>query len=276
MLFGCAAASLNLTGEQVPVGSAQACRISSNANVVLYDGIGTGTYSRQWEEKFWSWWANEDSRIVVSKLTGPELAPPCRLRDYSNVRLYVQPGGDAYEMQNSIRAGGRSNILGFLNNGGKYFGTCAGWFLASRSYVWQNASYAWPNVLGIFDKTVEGSLTTIANYEGNPPLRVTSIKTGSDSLNVVYYGGPTVGWTRTSPSLPRGWSSIAEFTAPRVNNCPAIVTRSNAVLTSPHLEAFEGIGVTTLSTQDRLANYQYRARQINALLGTNWRIPSTA
>lgn len=270
ILFG-AAASANL-------GDTQACSISPDTNVVRYDGVGTGKYSTQWEDHFWTWWGQANKEIKVAKVSGPNLATKagCRLGDHPNVKVYVQPGGDAYDMQDSIKAQGRENILDFMQQGGKYVGTCAGWYLASQSYIWQNQTYNWPNLLGLFEETVEGSITTIADYAGTPPYKLTPITTDVGTLNAIYYGGPTVGWVNTAPRLPSpAWKQIASFNAPHVVGDPAVVTKKDVLLFSTHFEAYEGVGVTTLTTKDRLANYQYRARQINALLNTNWTIPAT-
>lgn len=256
----------------------QACGISPDTNVVRYDGVGTGKYSKQWEDSFWTWWGQANKGIKVTTVSGPNLATKagCRLGDYPNLKVYVQPGGDAYDMQNSIKADGRDNILDFVGKGGKYIGTCAGWYLASKSYVWQNQTYNWPNLLGLFEETVEGSITTIADYAGTPPYAITPVTTDVGTLNAIYYGGPTVGWVNTPPGLPsKAWKQLASFNAPHVAGNPAAVSKENVLLFSTHFEAFEGVGVTTLTTKERLANYQYRARQINALLKTNWTIPST-
>jgi hypothetical protein len=42
-----------------------------------------------------------------------------------------------------------------------------------------------------------------------------------------------------------------------------------------HAEAYEGIKITGLSTEQRLRNYQYRARAINKATGLNWAIPTS-
>lgn len=255
-----------------------ACNIKSSTTIVLYDGVGTGTFSSRWENEFWTWWAGADPAVEWVTVSGPQLntGSGCKLSDYPNVKLYVQPGGDAYQMQDSIRTGGRGNIVDYLSGGGSYLGTCAGWFLAAEKYVWQGSSYQWPNVLGIFEGQVEGSITDIADYEGDPNYAATPIQLQEGgSLTSIYYGGPTMGWKSTPATLPSGWKAVAKFAANGApHGTPAAVQKGNMLLTSPHFEAHEAHGLVGFSTKDRLANYIWRAQQINALLGTSWAIPT--
>jgi hypothetical protein len=87
---------------------------------------------------------------------------------------------------------------------------------------WEGEYYSWPNVLGLYPSTVEGSIAAIADY---PAYANTSLAfaDGSPALNVVYYGGPTRGLAHTplaGPGLVLAAYSQKGLPAP---DMPAIV-----------------------------------------------------
>jgi glutamine amidotransferase-like uncharacterized protein len=167
------------------------------------------------------------------------------LADYPGLRVWVQPGGNAYEQQLSIGAAGKRQLLDFIGRAGTlYVGTCAGWFFASEGYVWQGEPYSWPHALKLFP-TTEGSLTEIADYDGDPGYGLTALSgpaagggPGRVALNAVYYGGPTRGWRDTPRDCPGtellGYDALAGA-LPAVVECEAGGGR--LLLYSAHLEA---------------------------------------
>ena len=89
--------------------------------------------------------------------------------------------------------------------------------------------------------------------------------------NAIYYGGPTIGLQHTSLA-----SLAGEKTASFVSidgELPAVIIYGNLLLTSVHLEAFEGDESTGLGTADRIENYRYLATLINRVARTNFAVP---
>jgi len=181
------------------------------------------------------------------------------------------PGGNAYQEQSSAGPDGKTNILNFISAGGLYVGTCAGYYYAADGYWWEadrpdGGEYKWPNTLGIFPE-VEGSISNIIDDEDQPGYKLTRIDNG---LHAIYWGGPTRGWRRTPSTVPG--TVLARF-ADVPGALPAAVhvndKDGNRLLFSAHFEAEEGVGIrnTGLTPAQTLANWQYRAQQINSALG---------
>jgi len=248
------------------------CPITSETDIVFYGETGwggVGTLSRSWVIHFLDWWKTQDPSINYVELDSGHVKGECDLDSFSNLKIYIQPGGDAYKMQNKLDSEGRQNILNLINSGKGYLGICAGWYYTANDYYWQGEYYNWPDMLDYYPTTVEGSITDIADYEGNPDHALTSLSTG---FNAIYYGGPTVGWHDTSLPAP----GVTEATFASISgNLPAIVKyNDNALLTSVHLEAFENDGIDYLTTEDRVENYKYLANLLNDVAGTNYYVPA--
>jgi len=177
-----------------------------------------------------------------------------------NIKLYIQPGGDAYEQQHNLGPEGRKNILDYLDNhNGLYLGICAGFFYSAASYYWQGILYNHPYLLGRFP-TLEGPITDIANW---PNYALTRLSNG---IEAIYYGGPTRGYRLTPADLP-GEVKATFVSVP--GNPPAVLTYRRMLLTSVHLEAYENEGVTGLSTAQRVENYRYLAHLIDEVAEMN-------
>ena len=198
---------------------------------------------------------------------------------------YVVPGGNAYTYTQVLGPEVKAKLRAFVEGGGLYIGTCAGWFYASTGYYWEYDTswpdagfWSYPSLLGIFMANVEGSITDIADEETKPHVfdghALTELSNGH---HAIYYGGPTLGWHRTSESaLPAGSVVLARYSNV-IAHPPAIVrvasniggrTENEAtriprmLLFSCHLEAYEGVGVTELTTVQREANYALRQKFI--------------
>lgn len=252
----------------------QVCPIDDDTTVVYYAGIGAAANCQRWERNFFDWWAAAEPRVKVQRLTAVNVKRGCTLTDYPNLRLYVQPGGNAYDQQRGIEASGKQNIKDFISSrGGAYLGTCAGWFYTASGYWWQGAKYDWADLLGL-QPTLEGSITSIRDYDASPGYTLTGINGGGGRS--LYWGGPTQGWNSTSGAT-KG-QTLLRFSDVG-GDLPAAVLDGNMLLTSVHLEAYEGnpsglpAGVPPLTEQERVANYRMRAEWINRATGAGWAIP---
>lgn len=243
------------------------CPIQEETNIVFYGETGrggVGTPSRSWMIHFLDWWQQQDSGINYAELDSGDVQGECDLTSFPNLKLYIQPGGDAYLQQKKLGQDGKNSIVQFLNSGGAYFGACAGWYYAATDYYWEGNYYSHPYLLRVY-KTVEGSIWEIADY---PDYRVTPL---SNNRNSIYYGGPTVGWKDTLAGNDGG---IADATFSAIGGeLPAVIKSDNMLLTSVHLEAYEDDGISGLSTADRVENYKYLANLINEVAGTTFYVP---
>ncbi len=248
-----------------------ACPIQSDTNIVVYGDTGTGgvgSLSKSWIAHFFDWWKTYDANIKYVFLDRNDVKTDCNLANYPNVKLYVQPGGNAYYQQNALGSTGRTKILSYLDSGRAYLGICAGAFYAANDYYWQGSYYNWPNLLKRFP-TVEGSITSIADYDANPGYALTSLDGGR--FNMIYYGGPTRGWRNTPLTFP-GEQKLTFTSIPR--NLPASIKNGKMLLMSTHAEAFENDGISGLTTADRIENYKWLANSINDAAGTGFYVPA--
>lgn len=248
------------------------CPIQSSTNVVIYVGSGATSDCQDWENKFWSWWKSGDSGINFLTLSAANVASDCTLTDFSNLKVYTQPGGNAYDQQNALKSSGKKNILNYINAGkGAYLGTCAGWFFASEGYWWQGTKYNWNNLLGKFP-TTEGSITNIWDDDKPPGYTITDVDGHQGRMQALYFGGPTRGWKNT----PKTWPGTTLLTFANIpNSLPAAVQDGNMLLFSVHLEAYRGHPSSNITDAQVLKNYQFRAEAINNVAGTSWKIPSS-
>ncbi|MBW2975229.1 hypothetical protein KY366_05920 [Candidatus Woesearchaeota archaeon] len=257
---------LSLASAAPPV---QACSIQEDTNIVFYGETGfggVGTLSRSWIIHFLDWWEAQDPSINYTELTDDDVRDDCDLDSFSNLKVYIQPGGNAYYQQNRLDTEGRQNILDFISAGKSYVGICAGFYYAAGDYYWQGEYYDWPDLLGAYP-TVEGSITDIADYDESPGYALTNV---SDGFDMIYYGGPTLGWKDTSSSYP-GTSLLEYENIP--GDLPAAIKNNAMLLMSVHAEAYENDGITGLSTEQRIENYKWFANAINDVAGTDFYVP---
>jgi len=252
--------------DMVSAAPSVTCPITSSTDFVYYTGSGASTLSQSWMNHFLTWWKQQDSTVDFQGLSAAQISA-CTLQNYPELDMYIQPGGDAYLQQKSIGTTGKAKINSFINNGGSYFGVCAGWYFASPSYYWQDSFYNHANLLGAYPMTIEGSIREVWDYDVNPGNAITTLSNGHNAL---YWGGPTVGYEYTSNPL-----GVVDTTF-TYRELPAVVKYNNMLLTSVHLEAYEDDGFTGLSTSDRVENYKYLANLINEVAGTNFYVPAYA
>ncbi|OIO80895.1 hypothetical protein AUJ84_02375 [Candidatus Pacearchaeota archaeon CG1_02_32_132] len=246
------------------------CPIMSDTNVVVYGETGfggVGVPSKSWITHFMDWWEQQDSSINYVFLDSADVKSDCDLSNYPNVKIYIQPGGNAYYMQRSLGSAGKTNILDFIDrDGGSYVGICAGFFYMAGDYYWQGQYYNWPDLLGRYP-ILEGSITDIADYDGNPGYALTTMDNGHE---MIYYGGPTRGW-RDTPSDILGEKLMSFSDIP--GNLPASIKYNKMLLMSVHAEAYENDGISGLTTEQRIENYKWFANSVNGVAGTNFYVP---
>jgi hypothetical protein len=253
-------------------GGGTACPIQDSTVFAVYGQTfkgGVGTSSRSWMTHFFDWWKAQDPGVNYLFLTAAEAQACANLATgYRSLKMWVQPGGDAYDQQLALGAAGKANINGFISAGGAYLGVCAGAYYATRDYYWEGKYYAHANLLGAYPVTMEGAISSIAPWPG---YALTALSNGR---NAIYYGGPTVGLQYTYDDLPQQ-EKLASF-ASIAGALPAVIVRGKILLTSVHLEAFENDGISGLSTADRTENYKYLATLINQVAGTGFKVPPYA
>eukprot|EP00966_Prymnesium_polylepis_P296545 6850951-Prymnesium_polylepis.1 len=108
----------------------RACTIRADTAVVVFNQTGTGgtgPKSAQWEAHFWTWWTAQHPASAPSwQALDAAALFDCELTDYPKLAAWVQPGGNAYEYDQTLGPVGKKKILDFVASGGLYVGTCAG------------------------------------------------------------------------------------------------------------------------------------------------------
>jgi hypothetical protein len=245
------------------------CPIVASTDFAIYGQVsegGVAASSRRWMTHFFDWWKAQDPAVDFVFLSATE-AQACTnlVSTYPNLRMWVQPGGNAYDQQVALGATGKANINDFIDKGGAYLGVCAGAYYAAPDYWWEGEHYAHPHLLGAYPRTMEGAISRIAPWPG---YAMTALDNGR---NAIYYGGPTIGLQHTRLANLAG-ERTASF-ASIDGQLPAVIIYGNLLLTSVHLEAFEGDESAGLGTADRIENYKYLATLINRVARTNFEVP---
>jgi len=170
-------------------------------------------------------------------------------------KVLVIPGGFAYWYNYWISLSGKDRIRSFVNNGGGYFGICAGSFFASDRVVWEGITYddeslynAYGELTGydldLFAGTGTGPVNGIApwpTYEmttvnfQNATVMLAGYKTFPFTEDILYYGGPYFATDQGADV-----TALGNYT---YNEKPALVAFSfgagRVVLTGPHPEIEE-------------------------------------
>jgi len=137
-------------------GSGSTCKILAETDIAVYTGTGTGASSRLWAEaliEFWktgnrqpgggeklnapagiTWSGDGDVDYVTLTLSEFDA---CTADDFASLKLFVMPGGSAYEIQDNLGAAGKSKLTSFLDAGGSFVGFCAGGYYATNGYFWK-------------------------------------------------------------------------------------------------------------------------------------------
>lgn len=245
--------------------------------MVIYGGHGPTAECKKWEASFYKWMGLNAVSLSAVQLRNKDCGGSMK---ELGVKIFAMPGGNAYNTQTSVEAIGKRYISAFIDAGGMYVGTCAGFFFASTGYFWENdeasgGEYHWPNLLARFPET-EGPIKAIHDDAGNPPYKLTGLDNG---LKAIYWGGPTLGMRDTSAKAPG--TTLLHYSDVPGNLLAAVHvndgTHGNLLLFSVHLEAVPGVGIhnSGLTTDMQQANWKYRAQQIKNAAGLNITIPDS-
>ncbi|MDG2223206.1 MAG: BPL-N domain-containing protein [Rubripirellula sp.] len=132
----------------------------------------------------------ESSGILVELLDWSRLQRS-DLRRYDAI---IFPGGYSFFQQLSAGERGLNSVRAYVRQGGRYFGICAGGFLAAKDVHWEGVRYRYP--LELFDGVVAGAIKEIAVWPhfGNAVLSVTAAGNAvgladADGKQIYYQGG---------------------------------------------------------------------------------------
>ncbi len=137
-------------------GGGPACKVVAETDIAVYTGTGTGPSSRLWAEALIDFWKTGNRQPGgVEKLNAPAGITwsgdgdvdyvtltlsdfnACSADDFASLKLFVMPGGSAYEIQANLAAEGKSKMTSFLDAGGSFVGFCAGGYYATNGYFWK-------------------------------------------------------------------------------------------------------------------------------------------
>jgi glutamine amidotransferase-like uncharacterized protein len=239
--------------------TATTCRITNETNIIYSTVNGVGPASQIWVEDFLWWWKQTDPSIHYLGITSNDFQV-CNFTNYSNLRVYINPGGNTYDQLTAMGAVGTEAIKQFIQrdqkNPSSYIGFCAGGYLASHDYLWETLyegpgyyNYEDSPPLSLFPHTVEGSIVDINDEQFGDQFqskfRLVNVSNGHQML---YYGGSTFGWNGaidpTDPSSSLYDPDIevliyyTDFYGYSTVNLPAAWRyQQNILLTSVHPEA---------------------------------------
>ena len=236
------------------------CPITNSTNIIYSIVNGVGPASKIWVEDLLWWWQQEgDSSIDYMAVSNLDLQA-CDLASFPNLKIYINPGGDAYEQLTDMGVDGRDHIISFVKRDQKispsaYVGFCAGGYIAAHDYIWETM-YEGPGYynfeetppLSIFPFSVEGSIVDINDDQygdqSGSKFRLVNVSNGHQML---YYGGSTFGYSGTvDPTDPESSQYdpdvevlvyYSDFYGYQTANIPAAWRYHNALMTSVHPEA---------------------------------------
>lgn len=152
--------------------------------------------------------------------------------------LLVVPGGFAGDYNEDLGGTGRSMIRTFIQNGGAYFGICAGAYFACDWIIWEGTPIEY--YLDLFSGCGIGAIDEIMPWPGYTMCQI-NIASDSELIHlsqepenhtVMYYGGPYF-----VPNNPEEIEVIARYS---VNNEPAMIAfeyeTGRVFLSGPHPE----------------------------------------
>ena len=292
-----------------------ACPVTSSHAVVYSKASGVGGASVLWVEDF-LWWlkqaADADADAAPFSYIGlvEGEIQACDFASFPNLRLYINPGGNAYNQLAALNVSGTANIKAFVTRNASrgasaYAGFCAGAYMASENYLWETMfegggyfDFRKNPPLGLFPHTVEGSLVDINDDQYSDQFghkyRAVNVSNGH---TMVYFGGSSFGFNGaediSNPESPQ-YDKVLEvllyyqdFYGYKTVNLPAAWRYKNMLLTSIHAEADnctqdrENAETADCPAQDDawlteaeiLRNRAWLVKQINAVAGTKLVMP---
>lgn len=227
-LFVCAM----VMASMMPVPGHAQVPSNSNGIVKIYSDTGTWEQGIIALENMLRWKGLESRRILRGDINSGDFARDCA--------VVVFPGGYSGDYSTAINAVGNRALRGYTENGGAYFGICAGAYYAAGTIEWEGARYF--GELDLFEGTASGALNDIAPW---PEYALTDISLNpahpvnryqQRRLRVMYYGGPSF-HPRTNVAV----DTIATWTA--LEKQAAIISfqygRGRVILCGPHPEIEE-------------------------------------
>jgi glutamine amidotransferase-like uncharacterized protein len=211
-----------------------------------------------WVQDFLWWWQQYDKSIEYIGINEQDFQN-CDMLSFTNLRIYINPGGDAYSQLSAMGSTGAANLKAFLLRDqaiapSAYVGFCAGGYLASHDYIWETV-YEGPGYynfesnppLSLFPHSVEGSIFDINDDEfgdqNGSKFRPVNMSNGHVML---YYGGSTFGYNGVpayaDPRSEQYDASVqvlvyySDFYGFNSVNIPAAWRYNNLLLTSVHPE----------------------------------------
>ena len=291
------------------------CPVTASHAVVYSKAKGVGGASILWVEDL-LWWlkqaADADADAAPFSYIGlvEGEIQACDLASFPNLRLYINPGGNAYNQLAALNVSGTENIKAFMTRpaakgASAYAGFCAGAYLASESYLWETmfeggGYFDFRNnpPLGLFPHTVEGSLIDINDDQYSDQFghkyRAVNVSNGH---KMVYFGGSSFGFNGaedfSNPDSPQYDKELEvllyyqDFYGYKTVNLPAAWRYKNLLLTSIHAEADNctqdrevaetgdcpAQGDAWLTEAEILRNRAWLVNQINAVAGTKLVVP---
>lgn len=206
---------------------------NSNGIVKIYSDTGTWEQGIIALENMLRWKGLESRRILRGDINSGDFARDCA--------VVVFPGGYSGDYSTAINAAGNRALRGYTENGGAYFGICAGAYYAAGIIEWEGARYF--GELDLFEGTASGALNDIAPW---PEYALTDISLNpahpvnryqQHRLRVMYFGGPSF-----HPNGRIAVDTIATWT--ELGNQAAIISfqygSGRVLLCGPHPEIEEG------------------------------------
>lgn len=131
-------------------------------------------------------------------------------------RVIYMNGGKATAHGNSLTPKGRENIRKFVENGGSYVGTCAGFFISSDGVYKEGEEYSpnekylsiWPgtaHTTGLYD-----SYTAMEPVEGSPLLKYFQFG-GDGRVDSLYHWGGAYAYYGEGGIIPEGTEPLMRY-----------------------------------------------------------------
>ena len=160
---------------------------------------GVGPASQVWIADLLWWWSRHDPSVTYQSLTASELQA-CELAAFPNLRVFLNPGGNAYYQATALGPTGRKHIRDFVlreDPPAAYAGFCAGAYIAAHDYIWETVyegldylNFRTSPPFSLFPHTVEGSLVDIGDDQfgdqrDGTKYRLVNVSNGHKPVNVL-------------------------------------------------------------------------------------------
>jgi glutamine amidotransferase-like uncharacterized protein len=201
--------------------------------VAVYEGV-TDEQSSSLSSRTALFWMFRWMNATVDVVSAADIRDNI-LDEYDIIAI---PGGWAWAYFQDLTNSGVAKIRSFVENGGAFFGVCAGAYFACDNIRWEGNPIAYS--LDLYPNLGIGPIEAIAAWPGHNMTKINLNKAGDgpdlsgepDSHIVMYYGGP---YFETS-----GTERVNILATYDVNDEPAIISYEyelgRIVLSGPHVE----------------------------------------